>query len=320
MVSKVYDNLIYSMNPAAQKAAFSTHVQKELEETCGKVKSAIGTMADVGTQVYGLVSDTVQQAKTTESNISFKEINFVPTCVENVFGQKYADALCAPEEADTDSEMSKLVQEVGAKIIAQSERKDLDFAIAVKKDLTDVNAYMIPGGKIAVTTGLLNKLYENSAGTEDFKDKLAGTLGYLVAKASRSHPVKEAQASGLFEIIGKVIKFVFGMFFPLNPDLASYSKVKLSPEAKKKQAIGKIVDLSVDLGEKILRDHQKKTSEAEARELALKYAGAAGFDIDDEDLEDTLELAFIEDESEVLNEEIQENLVKIFPQVTKLFV
>jgi hypothetical protein len=320
MVSKVYENLIYSMNPTEQKNAFSTQVQSDFEGTCNKVKSAISTMVQVGTQVYGLVSDTIQAAQNSEpSNVSLKEINVVPTCVENIFGQQYAEAICTTEEADKDSEMSKIVQEVGKKIIEQSDRKDLDFKITVKKDNQDINAYVIPGGKIVITSGLLNRLYENSNNVDEFKDKISGTLGYLVARASLSQQVKQVQTSGLIGIISKVIKFVFGMFFPVN-DTSLKAKVKLSPEAKKQQAISKIVDLSVDLGEKIILDHQKKSAEKEARELALKYAVKAGFEIEEEDLEDTLQIAFEEDDSEEYDEQIQENLVKIFPQVTKLFV
>lgn len=319
MVNKVYDNLIYSMNSAPQKTAFSTHVQKEFDETCGKVKSALGTMIDAGKQVHGLVSETVQEAKNTNSNISIKEFNFIPTCVENVFGQKYADAVCPPDQTDTESEMSELVQEIGAKIIAESEKQDLDFSIALKKDLSDVNAYVIPGGKIAITTGLLSALYENSTDAEDFKGKLAGTISYLVARASGSYSVKQAQTSGLIEVISKVIKLMLGFFFPMKQETVSHGKVKLSPEAKKQQAIGKIVDLTLDLGEKVIREHQRKTSEKEIKELALKYAASAGFEIDEEDLEDTLEIAFAEDEAELLNDEIHEDLGKIFPHVTKLF-
>ncbi|WP_370980563.1 M48 family metalloprotease [Agaribacterium sp. ZY112] len=77
-----------------------------------------------------------------------------------------------------DPELNRYVQEVGAKLAAVSDRKDLPYEFVVLDN--DVpNAWALPGGKIAINRGLLVHL--------DDEAQLAAVMGHEIVHAAARH-------------------------------------------------------------------------------------------------------------------------------------
>jgi len=71
------------------------------------------------------------------------------------------------------------VDEIGRKITERNNPWGADFVFQVIEDQKMVNAFAVPGGKVYITTGMLNKL--------DNEAELAMVLGHEVAHVSRRH-------------------------------------------------------------------------------------------------------------------------------------
>ncbi|MCB1135570.1 MAG: M48 family metalloprotease [Chlamydiia bacterium] len=112
-----------------------------------------------------------------------RQIRIVPTWVENTLGVMNYDSLCPLYRTSRNAQLNAAVSDVGARLVEHCDRKELDFEFRVLKDDNVVNAFCLPGGKIAITTGLLDKLQHESVGDAEldalpFEDKLAAVLGH----------------------------------------------------------------------------------------------------------------------------------------------
>ena len=87
---------------------------------------------------------------------------------------------------DRDPNMAAYVEEVGRRLAAQAERKDISYRFYVA-DMTAPNAFALPGGYVYVSRGLLALL--NS------EDELAGVLGHEIGHVEARHAVKRSQAA-----------------------------------------------------------------------------------------------------------------------------
>ena len=110
---------------------------------------------------------------------------------------------------DGGAPISKLVDKVGHKVAAQSERPDLPWTFRVLDDPT-VNAFALPGGYVYVTRGLLGHLNSEA--------ELAAVLGHETGHVTARHGVvqlrkrRTAQRSvGLFRIIDPNLRHVGGL-------------------------------------------------------------------------------------------------------------
>jgi predicted Zn-dependent protease len=95
----------------------------------------------------------------------------------------------------TDPSINEMVKRVGARIAAVSERPDFEWEFNVIDDDEMINAFALPGGKVAVYTGILPY-------TKD-EDGMATVLGHEVAHALARHGA-ERISSGILAQIGMV--------------------------------------------------------------------------------------------------------------------
>lgn len=93
----------------------------------------------------------------------------------------------------TDPKINEMVKRVGSRIAAVSERPDYDWEFNVIQNDEMVNAFALPGGKVAVYTGILPY-------TKD-EDGMATVLGHEVAHALARHGA-ERISSGILAQIG----------------------------------------------------------------------------------------------------------------------
>jgi predicted Zn-dependent protease len=99
----------------------------------------------------------------------------------------------APISEDLD--VTEMVNRVGNRIAAAAKKPEYQWEFAVIKDDRTINAFALPGGKVAVFTGIL-KITKN-------EDGLATVMGHEVAHALQRHGA-ERYSRGILETIGQL--------------------------------------------------------------------------------------------------------------------
>ncbi len=90
-------------------------------------------------------------------------------------------------------EINELVNRVGQRIAAAANKPDYFWEFAVIQDDQTINAFALPGGKVAVFTGIL-KITQSEAG-------LATVMGHEVAHALQRHGAERMSRSVLDQIV-----------------------------------------------------------------------------------------------------------------------
>ena len=95
----------------------------------------------------------------------------------------------------TDPKLTVMVNKIGHRIAEAANKPEYHWEFAVIQDDRQVNAFALPGGKVAVYTGIL-KLTKNEAG-------LATVMAHEVAHALQRHGA-ERYSRGILEQIGQL--------------------------------------------------------------------------------------------------------------------
>ena len=106
--------------------------------------------------------------------------------------QAYGEIL-KKEKLNTDPQLNAMLQRVGARIAAATGRTDFQWEFRLIQNDKMVNAFCLPGGKVAVYTGIL-PLTRDEAG-------LAAVIGHEVAHATARHGA-ERMSQGLLVQLG----------------------------------------------------------------------------------------------------------------------
>jgi len=106
--------------------------------------------------------------------------------------QAYGEIL-KKEKLNTDPQLNAMLQRVGARIAAATGRTDFQWEFRLIQNDKMVNAFCLPGGKVAVYTGIL-PLTRDEAG-------LAAVIGHEVAHATARHGA-ERMSQGLLVQVG----------------------------------------------------------------------------------------------------------------------
>ncbi len=146
-----------------------------------------------------------------------------------------------------DSELNELVNRVGNRIAAVANKPEYQWEFAIIRDDRTINAFALPGGKVAVFTGIL-KITKNENG-------LATVIGHEVAHALQRHGA-ERYSRSILETIGQVGALAAGAAAG-RPDAAMAAM----------SAYG--VGVSLPFGRK---------QESEADYIGLKLMAQAGYD------------------------------------------
>ena len=162
--------------------------------------------------------------------------------------QAYRQIL-ADEKVSTDPRMTAVLRRVGQRIAAVANRPDFEWEFNLIES-KQVNAFCLPGGKIAVYTGIL-PILKNEAG-------MAAVMGHEVAHAIARHSGERMSQRLSVALIGELLEF---------------GVQDASPGAQKAalQAFGLGSQVGVLLP--FSREHER-----EADSIGLMYAAKAGYD------------------------------------------
>jgi len=178
-----------------------------------------------------------------------KQFMIVSEGQEQQLGAQAYQEVLAKEKISTDARMTAVVRRVGERIAAVANRPDFEWEFnLIESD--QVNAFCLPGGKIAVYTGIL-PIMANEAG-------MAVVLGHEVAHAIARHG-------------GERMSQKLGVTLAL--EIAARGMGDSSPERKRLTMAALGAGASVGVLLPFSREH-----ELEADHLGLIYAAKAGYD------------------------------------------
>ena len=150
----------------------------------------------LGVEVFGLVLCFFLAGCSTEYNLATKQeevfyYNY-STEKEVQMGLSIARQVEKQYKLVSDPLIQKRVEDIGEKIVAVCDRKDIDYSFRVLDD-DEVNAASLPGGIIYVNKGLIDKV--------DNDDELAGVLAHEVGHIVARHSIKKLQAVSGYSIL-----------------------------------------------------------------------------------------------------------------------
>jgi len=146
------------------------------------------------TTTYYLLTTVFLSGCSTEYNIvtGEEEAYYYSTDKEVQMGRAIAKAVEKEYKLVDDPLIQKRVEDVGKKIAAVSDRKEIDYTFKVLDD-EEVNAVSLPGGFVYVNKGLIDKIGND--------DELAGILAHEVGHIVARHSIKKLQALQGYSIL-----------------------------------------------------------------------------------------------------------------------
>ena len=176
-----------------------------------------------------------------------KEFIFINSQTEYAIGKNVVPELLKKSPLSDDSRLQERVSQIGRRIAAVSDRKDITYSFAVLAD-KDLNALTLPGGHIYVNAGLMEAFND---------DELAYVVGHETGHVAARHIAKKMQATMAYQLI-------LGVAFAsaANANIQNAGTI-----AKGVDAVYNLVDLSYS-----------RKDEFEADTIGVKYALKAGFE------------------------------------------
>jgi predicted Zn-dependent protease len=168
---------------------------------------------------------------------------------EQRLGAEAYSEILANEKLSTDARMNAILQRVGRRIAAVSNEPEFQWEFRLIES-DQINAFCLPGGKIAVYTGIL-PFMQNEAG-------MAVVMGHEVAHATLRHGAERVSQHMSMQIVNELISTGVRNASPQN-----HTAIMQAFGAG--AAVGYVLPYS--------RKH-----ESEADQIGLMYAARAGYD------------------------------------------
>jgi predicted Zn-dependent protease len=134
----------------------------------------------------------------TEYNVvtGEQEVYYYSTDREVQLGKSIAIQVEKEYKQADDPLMQKRVGEIGKRIAAVCDRKEIDYEFMVLED-DDVNAVSLPGGYVYIFRGLIDKVGSD--------DELAGVVAHEVGHIVARHSIKKLQALQGYSLLSAVL-------------------------------------------------------------------------------------------------------------------
>jgi len=153
-----------------------------------------------------------------------REVHIIPTVVEKWLGTSAYPGLIRSNGGAISPTNQKygryveLVQEVGKKLAAKCPRKDLNFEFTVL-DSREENAWCLPGGKIGINLGLIERMEEETSDygmgrTFSLAEKIGAVLSHEITHAGARHSGRSIEFSlflmGVIKILQIALSYWIG--------------------------------------------------------------------------------------------------------------
>ena len=180
-----------------------------------------------------------------------KEIQMVSEGQEIQMGQQYYGPSRQSQGGDyvTDPRVTEYVRQVGNRLAAVADRP-LPYEFVVLNS-SELNAWALPGGKIAINRGLLVELKNES--------ELAAVLGHEIVHAAARHGAQQMEKGQLLQIGAAVASI----------GAAVYGGSEL----------GQVVGQGATVGAQLLQAKCGRDDELESDRYGMKYMKLAGYDL-----------------------------------------
>src|SRR5262245_60892486 len=131
------------------------------------------------------------------------QLQLVSPAQETEMGAEAYKQILGKAKLSTDPAVNDLVTRVGTRIAAASGRSDLPWELKVIDDPKTLNAFALPGGKVAVYTGML-QVTRDEAG-------LAAVLGHEVGHVVARHSAERVSQQLSVQLGAQMVGAVFGV-------------------------------------------------------------------------------------------------------------
>ncbi len=172
------------------------------------------------TTICYLLTTVLLSGCSTEYNLATKqeEKYYYSTDQEVQMGRSINRSVEKELKFSADPLQQKLVEDIGKKIAAVSDRKEIDYHFRVLDD-DEVNAVSLPGGYVYVNSGLLDKV----ANDDELACILAHEVGHIVAR----HSIKQLQALQGYSILRLLVAVAPGTAEVSNAADAAFTQFLL---------------------------------------------------------------------------------------------
>ena len=193
-----------------------------------------------------------QVRSVNEHRISFLELQ------EEIHFGYYVDAMVANYYPTcNDQDLTRKVSRIGKKLVAASDRQDLDFTFKIL-NTCEVNAFAGPGGFVYITAGMLDLL--------ESKDELAAVLAHEIGHICERHAVRSYDNA-------KKTQTILSLFDMAASAAGVPAMAKIGGEL-----IGNFSKTITNLTAVIIADGYDNDWEFTADEDGLRYVTKAGYD------------------------------------------
>jgi predicted Zn-dependent protease len=146
------------------------------------------------TTTYCLLTTVFLSGCSTEYNIvtGEQEMYYYSSDREVAMGKAIAREVEKEFKYVDDPLLQKRVEDIGKKIAAVCDRKDIDYHFYALNE-EEVNAFSLPGGYVYINKGLIEKCKSD--------DELAGVIGHEVGHIVARHAIKRLQGAQLYSVL-----------------------------------------------------------------------------------------------------------------------
>ncbi|VHO02838.1 M48 family metalloprotease [Candidatus Rhabdochlamydia sp. T3358] len=239
------------------------------------------------------VMDFVYPENELTKRRSFK---FIPNFVVNALGYMTYASACPSYKTlkpiESDADLKALVNDVNevfndlVRVVKEKcpSTKNMSWEIRVKKDNT-VNAFCCPGGKVAITTGMLEMMKGRAIGNITRKDLIAAVLGHEIVHAVAEHSAKRMQISIFSSLVIKCAAYGLSVLFVRKPNVDETLKGDEKKKAEEKlvknrEDLCKTIESICSIPAFFLQTGHSQFHEFEADELGITIAHKAIYNID----------------------------------------
>jgi predicted Zn-dependent protease len=176
------------------------------------------------------------------------EVVFVSEAGERELGAEQARDIEEATGLVRDPELVAYVEAIGRRLVAQAPHRDLEYRFFVA-DMTEPNAFALPGGYIYVSRGLL--------ALANAEDELAGVIGHEIAHVAARHAVQRVSRGAPLAIVTGIAGAATGIVLP---------------------GLGRMVSGAGQLAGSVILAPYSRDQERQADELGQEMAARAGWD------------------------------------------